>query len=103
MTNDNRVQISLYMEDLQISYRHPDWSTDGRRLQDSKQFIENFAPKNYFTFFTSITFMLHFTKQSSPPPIEFLFDNNRLQDSETVKHRGLVIDSKLDWNLTYNK
>ena len=25
LPNDNRFQISLYMDDLQISYRHPDW------------------------------------------------------------------------------
>ena len=96
LSNDNRFQISLYMDDLQISYRHPDWKVVQRKLQDSINIVEKFAQKNGFKFSTSKTSMLHFTKLSIPPPIELRLGNIRIQKSETVKYFGLVFDSKLD-------
>ena len=97
LPNDNCVQISLYMGDLQISYRHPDWKVLQRKLQDSINVVEKFAQNNGFKFSTSKTSMLHFTKLSIPAPIELRLGNISIQKSETAKYLGLVFDSKLDW------
>ena len=97
LPSHNRFQISLYMDDLQISYRHTDWRIVERRLQDSIHIVEKYAQKNGFTFSTSKTSMLHFTKLSNPPPIELRLSNIIIEKSETVKQLVLVFDSKLDW------
>ena len=97
MPNDNIYQISLYMDDLQISYRHPNWKVMERKHQDSISFVEKIAQKNSFKFSTSKTSMLHFTKLSIPHPKELRLGNIKFQMSETVKNLGLVFDSKLDW------
>ena len=60
MTTDSRYH-SLYMDDLQISYRHSDWKVVQRKLQESINIVEKFAQKNGFQFSTSKTSMLHFT------------------------------------------
>ena len=39
--NDNRFQISLYMDDIQIYYCHPNWKVVKRKLQDSINSVEN--------------------------------------------------------------
>ena len=60
LANDNIFQISLYMDDFQISYRNPIWSTVKRRLQDGIDNVQKFALKNDFKFSTSKTSMLYF-------------------------------------------
>ena len=97
LPNENRFQISLYKDDLQISYRHPGWRTVERRLQDRIAIVEKFAQKNGFKFNTSKTFMLHFIKLSSRPRIELRLDNIRIQNSVAIKYLGSVFDSKLVW------
>ena len=85
------------MDDLQISYRHPNLKVVQRKLQESINIVEKFVQNNGFKFSRSKTSMLHFTKLSIPPPIELRLGNIRIQMSETVKYLGLVFDSKLDW------
>ena len=70
MPKDNIYQISLYMKDLQISYRYPNWRVVERKLQDSINIFEKFAQKNGSKFSTRKTSMLRFIKLSVPPPIE---------------------------------
>ena len=43
LPNYNRFQISLYMYDLQISYRHANWKVVEIKLQDSVNIVEKFA------------------------------------------------------------
>ena len=57
LSNDNRYQISLYMDDLQMSYLHPSLKVVERMLQDIINIVEEFAQKNGFKFSTSKTFM----------------------------------------------
>ena len=60
---DNKFQISLYIDALQISYHPPKWKVVERMYQDSINYVKKFAlNKNSFKFSTSKTFMLHFTK-----------------------------------------
>ena len=94
LPNDKRFQMSLHMDDLQITYRHPNLKIVQTKLQDSVNIVEKFAKKNGFKFSRSKTAVLHVTKQSIPPPIELRLGNIRIQKSETLKYLGLV--------LTYN-
>ena len=91
------------MDDLQISYRHPNWRIVVRTLQDSINIVKKFAQKNDFKFSTSKTSMLHFTKLSIPLPMELRLGNIRIKKSETVKYLDLVFDSKLDWKAQIQK
>ena len=45
LPDDSRFQISLYMDDLQMSYRHPNWKVVESKLQDSIDIVEKFAQK----------------------------------------------------------
>ena len=85
LPNENRYQVSLHMEDQQISYRHPDVRTVKRKLRGSIDIVENVAQNNGFKFSTTKTSMLYFTKLSSPRPIELGLGNIRLQKSEKNK------------------
>ena len=96
LPNDNRFQISLYIDDLQISYRDLDWKVVQRKLHNSIDIVEKFSQNNSFKFSTSKTSVLHFTKLSIPAPIELRLENIRIQKYETVKYPGLVFDSKPD-------
>ena len=62
---DNRLQILLYIDDLQISYRHQNLKVVERNLEDSINIVEKFAQKDGFEFSTSKIFMLHFTSVNS--------------------------------------
>ena len=55
--NYNSFQISFYMDDLQITFRHPNWNVVETKLQDSITTVEKFARKNAFKFSTSRTSM----------------------------------------------
>ena len=50
LPNDDKFQISLYMDDLQISYCHPKMKVGERKLQDSINIVEKFGQKNGFKF-----------------------------------------------------
>ena len=95
LPNDNRLQISLYMDDLQITNRHQNLEVVERKLRDSINIVENFAQKNRFKFSTSKTSMLHFTKMLIPPPIELRLGNSENQKSETEKIPWLSLRLKI--------
>ena len=97
LPNDNTFQTSLNMDDIQISYRHPDWRIADRRLQNSIEIVEKIPPEELLQVLRKKTCMLHFMKMSRPLPIELRLSNIEIRTSETVKHLGIVFDSKLDW------
>ena len=43
LPNDNIFQITLYMDDIQISYRLPNWKVVERKLQESINIFEKFV------------------------------------------------------------
>ena len=96
MPKDNKFQISLYMDDPQISYRHPNWKVVERKFLDSMNIVKKFAQKNGFKFSTSKKTLLHFTKLSIPLPIKLRLGNITIQMSETVEYLDSVFHSKLD-------
>ena len=97
MPNDKRLQISLYMGNLQISYRHPKWKVVERKFPDSVNVVEKFDWNNVFKLSTSKTSMFHFTQLSFWPPIELRLGNIGIKKSETLKYLALVFNSKFDW------
>ena len=60
LPNDNMFQISLYMEDLQISYCRPNWKIVERKPQDSINIVEKFVYKYGFMVSISKTSTLNF-------------------------------------------
>ena len=62
LPNDNRLQVSFYIDDPQISYRNENLKVVERKLQDSIKIVEKFTQKNEFEFSTNKTSMLHFTE-----------------------------------------
>ena len=94
---ENIFQIKLYVDELQISYCHPNWRVVEKKLQVGVKIVEKFVQKNSSKFPTSITSVLHFTKLLIQPQIEIWLGDLRFQKNETVKYLELVFDSKLDW------
>ena len=45
LPSDNWFQISLYVDDLQISYRYPDWKVVQRKLLDGIKIVEKIRPE----------------------------------------------------------
>ena len=60
LPNDNRFQISLYMDVLKMSYRHPKWRVVERKVQEGTNIVEKFAQKYGFKFSISKTGMPQF-------------------------------------------
>ena len=77
-----------------MSYCYPDWRIVEKKLQDSIHIVEKLAQKNGFKLSTSKSPMLHFTKLSSPPPIEVRRGNVKIQKSETAKKPWLSVRFK---------
>ena len=46
LPTDHRLQVSFYMGELQISYRHPDPNIVENKLYSSTYVLKNFAKKN---------------------------------------------------------
>ena len=62
-TNDPGFLISLFVDDLQISFRHSDPNVIKVKLQNSLDKIHNWSEKNGFKFSSTKTQLLHFKKQ----------------------------------------
>ena len=59
--NDNRFTASLYVDDLQIGYRHLDINTIQEKLQQSINNAQKWATETGFKFSTTETKAMHFT------------------------------------------
>ena len=84
LPNYYKFQTSLYIDDLQITYRHPNCNIIERKLQDCINVVGKFAQKNGIKLSTSKTSMLHFTKLSIPPPKELRPGKIRIQISDIL-------------------
>ena len=52
--NDNRFQISFYMDDIHISYRHPNWKVVERKRQNSINTVDS-AKRDSFCHVLTLT------------------------------------------------
>ena len=89
---------SLYVDDLQIGFRHYDLATLGRNMQCSLNKLHSWAIRNGFKFSATKTKLVHFTKINgihNKPALKL--GNSDLIYSESAKFLGLIFDSKLTW------
>jgi hypothetical protein len=91
------VSISLYVDDVAISYASKSTDTIERRLQLTINRLSRWASQNGFTFFAAKTQCVHFLRlrRVHPPPVLYL--NNHALPVVPSKFLGLVLDSRLSW------
>jgi len=89
---------SLYVDDLQISFRHRDLNVIQTTLQSTLNTINTWATENGFKFSSTKTKMVHFhiLRGIIHPPVLRL-NNTPIPCVETFKFLGLTWDSKLTW------
>ena len=104
LPNDDRFSYSLFVDDLQIGYRHPDLNVIKNKLQHSLNQLSSWALKNGFKFSSSKTQLVHFTKipgLHNQPSLKL--KNEELKYSTSAKFLGLTFDQKLTWKIHLNK
>jgi len=94
---NNRYQASLFMDDLQISYRHPNIQEIEINLQQSINKFVKFSNENGFKFSITKSTLMHFSRSPASRIPELKLNQTRLTPAKTVKYLGLVFDDKLDW------
>ena len=94
-----RLLTSLYVDDLQIGFRHPNLQTVGVVLQDLLTRLSSWTKTNGFKFNTDKTVAVHFTRLPGIHLTPDLFLDNKLLPYKTnSKFLGLYWDQKLTWN-----
>ena len=99
-----RFTCSLFVDDLQIGFRHPDLNTIKNTLQTVLNKLNAWTLTNGFKFSSSKTQVVHFSKLRGihlPPTLKL--GGETLQYSNCAKFLGLHFDSKLSWNIHINK
>lgn len=96
---DDRFLASLYVDDLQIGYRHSDLQVIGARLQALLGELEKWTNENGFRFSALKTTVVMFSLSTrlTPPPSLYL-SGSPLPYSDDVRFLGLIWDKKLTWN-----
>ena len=99
-----RFQMSLFMDDLQVSYRDADMQNIETNLQNCINVLQKYANENGFKFSATKTAMMVFeTTRSLTPPPSLLLNNNVIPKVESVKFLGMTWDTKLNWKKTYKR
>ena len=99
-----RFQKSLFMDDLQVSYRSPDMQNVVENLQNCINNLQKSADENGFKFSTSKTAILNFdTKRNLTAPVTLTLNNSQIPEVDNIKFLGMTWDSKLNWKLHLNK
>lgn len=95
---DPNFHSSLYVDDLQIGYRHQDLNQIQTKLQQCMNKIHDWAQKNGCKFSKTKTKVVHFTTIPGlhPSPTLKLY-NNILPYVDDIRFLGLIWDSKLTW------
>ena len=98
LPSDNRFLCSLFVDDLQIGFCHPDLRVIGNTLQGAIDKLQIWSTRNGFRFSETKTKVVHFNNQRgihlSP---QLKMRNEILPYSEKAKFLGLTFDAKLTW------
>ena len=95
---NSRFISSLYVDDLQIGYRHSDLRVLKKELQRCLNRISDWTQRNGFKFSTTKTKAMHFTTlPGTHPHPDLKLHNLKIPYAETVKFLGLMWDTKLLW------
>jgi ribonuclease HI len=96
---NNRFIGSLYVDDLQIGFRHPDLTEVRTQLQNCLNEIDAWTAENGFKFSIAKTKAMHFSAlpglHMNLPALSL--GNNILPYTESMKFLGLIWDRKLNW------
>ena len=84
------------MDDLQISYRHPDMQELEVNLQQCINKFVNFSNGGAFKFSITKSTMMHFPRNLASRLPELKLNRTRLTRANTVKYLRLVFDDKLN-------
>ena len=101
---DPRLQCSLYVDDLQISYRHIDIDRVQTELQDCLGVIGELADQNGFRFSPSKTKAVKFTNENSVNQNypKLYINQQEIKYAEFVKFLGVTFDARLNWAMHIN-
>ena len=92
--------FSLFVDDLQLGFRHTDLQTTKCVLQNAVNQLELWTRKNGFRFSASKTKIVHFTRENQirpPPPLKI--GNQILSYSTSAKFLGILFDSRLAFKM----
>ena len=89
---EHRFISCLYVDDLQIGYRHWDLTVIQRKLQEVVNHLHSWTSRNGFKFSSSKTKIVHFhrTTEIIPSKPVIKLGNDVLTYSSTVKFLGLL-------------
>ena len=75
---DNRIFASLYVDDFQIGYSHPDLSVIAEKLQNILNILTDWTFQNRFKFSIKKTNVVHFSHSTSLVSLPDLYLENHL-------------------------
>jgi len=96
--SDGRFLTSLYVDDLQVSYSHPNIRVIQHKLQETLNNIAAWATENGFKFSAAKTKAVLFSKVPGlyiPPTLKI--NNSNIPFATTMKFLGMIWDEKLTW------
>jgi hypothetical protein len=95
---DQRFHSSLYVDDLQIAYRHSDLNVIKTKMQECLDSVSLWTLENGFTFSVEKTKAIHFTiipGMHLTPPLQLY--NGPVIYVDKFKFLGVTWDNKLTW------
>ena len=105
LPNTPGFMSSLFVDDLQIGFRHQDLGVMQGILQQALDVLEAWSTRNGFKFSSSKTKMVHFAvsnrQYGNIPTLRLCRELLKYEDS--AKFLGLIFDRKLNWRIHLNK
>ena len=93
---DNRMLASLYVDDLQVSFRHTDLNVIKHNLQETVKKIETWCNNNGYKFLLDKTKAVHFVNRLTMALSPTILPYNRpISYVNEMKFLGIVFDNKL--------
>ena len=98
-----RFHTSLYVDDLQLSYRHSDLLIAKEKLQECLNRITEWTNRNGFHFSSEKTKAMHFTQlpELHPSPELYMY-KKEIKYEKAFKFLGMIFDTKLTFKQHIN-